>query len=73
MERSARGIGYLPIRLDDGFARLELLLNVLVDVAKNLGKKGLVGLTESQSIAVPGESVDEILGEVRPGALPPTG
>ena len=65
MERTAGRVTYPPVGLDNGLARGEVFFQSQYDVAEDIGEEGLVVLVESQAVAVPVETVDEIHCEVR--------
>ena len=54
----------MPVGLDDGIARREVLPHEAVDMAEHFGKEGLIGFAEGQSVPVSDEAIDKILGKV---------
>ena len=65
MERAAGRIADLTVGLDDGVAGGQFLFHVGVDVTEDLGEQGLAFGGEDNTVAVLGEPVDEVLGQVR--------
>ena len=70
VERPPRGIADLPVGLYDGVSGGEALLHHPGYVRKYLGKEGLAVFAEGQGIAVFGEAVYEVLGQIRPPRYP---
>jgi hypothetical protein len=66
VEGASGGVTHLPVGLDNSVTRHQVLGQGLVEVTEHLGKEGLVGLAKGQSVTVPGEAVNEVLGKVGP-------
>ena len=66
MEGASRCVADLAVGLDDGVPRGQLLFHIGIDMRKDLGEQGLTLRAEHHSIAVLGEPIDEVLGQVRP-------
>ena len=70
MEGAPRGVADLPVGLDYRLSRVQVLPQTSADVGQDLGEQLLALGAERQGVAVLGEAVDEILGQIRPADHP---